>query len=219
MPLLLAAQAPGVSPGWKWVAALIALGTVALVFGVVAYLNRKNHGLKELVQGADGVPSTSKFQWLVWLVAILFSYVALWVLRAKEGDYSAIQDVPTNVVTVLAFSSATMAGAKGIKVSQVQAHKAPRADPANPPPGGLLKDDTGIPELAKIQMIGFTFVAIGIFLATVAHEIATSKASTLGLPDIDTTLMVLMGISQGSYLAKKVVPASLGAPQPPAANA
>ena len=30
--------------------------------------------------------------------------------------------------------------------------------------GGIFQDDGGSPELAKIQMIGFTIIAIGIFL-------------------------------------------------------
>jgi hypothetical protein len=32
--------------------------------------------------------------------------------------------------------------------------------------GGILLDDSGRPELAKIQMVGFTILTIGIFLAT-----------------------------------------------------
>jgi hypothetical protein len=53
-------------------------------------------------------------------------------------------------------------------------------------------------------MIGFTIVAIGIFLATVVHQIAIGDIEA-GLPNIDSSLMVLMGISQGGYLGKKLV--------------
>ena len=52
--------------------------------------------------------------------------------------------------------------------------------------------------LAWSQMIGFTILAIGIFLATVFHQIGTGDI-TDGLPNIDSSLMVLMGISQGGY--------------------
>ena len=75
--------------------------------------------------------------------------------------------------------------------------------------GGILRDDTGTPELAKIQMTGFTFVAVGIFLATVIHQIVANPVVT-SLPDIDSSLLVLMGISQGGYLGKKLV--TFGAP-------
>jgi hypothetical protein len=53
-------------------------------------------------------------------------------------------------------------------------------------------------------MMGFTIIAIGIFLATVIHQIVTDDISA-GLPDIDASLLVLMGISQGGYLGKKLV--------------
>jgi hypothetical protein len=39
---------------------------------------------------------------------------------------------------------------------------------------------------------------------TLIHQIVTNPP-VVSLPDIDASLMVLMGISQGGYLAKKVV--------------
>jgi hypothetical protein len=75
--------------------------------------------------------------------------------------------------------------------------------------GGIFQDDSGGPELAKIQMMGFTLIATGIFLATVGHQIAIDNVSA-GLPNIDSSLLVLMGISQGGYLGKKLV--SFGTP-------
>src|SRR5439155_5573352 len=87
---------------------------------------------------------------------------------------------------------------------------APAAGASQPnPPGGVMSDDTGIPELAKIQLVGFTFVAVGIFVATLIHQIATNPSVT-ALPNIDSSLLVLMGISQGGYLGKKLV--SYGSP-------
>ena len=189
------------------------MGAVVLLFGGAAFLGSKK-GFSKLFEGADGISSTSKFQWLIWLVAILFAYVALWVLRAKQGNWGAIQNVPKNVLIVLGLSTLTMATAKGITSAFLQSNRVSKstpeqqADAAAALPGGILKDDGGVPELAKIQMIGFTAIAVGIFLATVIHQIVDSNVAHLSLPDIDTTLMVLMGISQGGYLAKKVTTTS-----------
>jgi hypothetical protein len=47
-------------------------------------------------------------------------------------------------------------------------------------------------------------VALGIFVVTLIHQIAVSPAQTQ-LPDIDSSLLVLMGISHGGYLGKKLV--------------
>ena len=211
--VVLGATGSAVSTGWKWAAVLIALGAVVLLFGGAAFVGSKK-GLGKLFEGADGISSTSKFQWLIWLVAILFAYIALWVLRAKQGNWGAIQNVPKNVLIVLGLSTLTMATAKGITSAFMQSNRVSKstpeqqADAAAALPGGILKDDGGVPELAKIQMIGFTAIAVGIFLATVIHQIVDSNVAHLSLPDIDTTLMVLMGISQGGYLAKKVTTTS-----------
>ena len=211
MPVLMSSQAAGVessasvSSDWRYYAVLIAVVFVMLLFVGTSVVvgGRNSRAFGSLFRGDDGMSSTSKFQWLAWLAAVLFAYVALWILRASTGHYGAIQHVPTNVLTVLGFSSVTMATAKGIKVSYLSAQKVTPAPPGST--GGLVKDDNGVPELAKLQIVGFTLVALGIFLATVVHEIATANVGGLALPDIDTSLLALMGISQGGYLAKKLV--------------
>jgi hypothetical protein len=94
---------------------------------------------------------------------ILFSYSVLWVLRAKGGDWSAISDVPGNLLTVLGFSTGTAAAAKGItsgyiqsgrvaKTTAAQKAAAPAAAGAGvaaqqsaASQGGILRDDTGTP--------------------------------------------------------------------------
>ena len=98
--VVVGATGSAVSTGWKWAASLIAFGVVVLLFGGAAFLGSKK-GFSKLFEGADGISSTSKFQWLIWLVAILFAYVAVWVLRAKQGNWGAIQNVPKNVLIVL----------------------------------------------------------------------------------------------------------------------
>jgi len=60
---------------------------------------------------------------------------------------------------------------------------------------------SGAPELAKIQVMGFTLVVIGIYLATVIHQIVSNPVIT-SLPNIDASLLVLMGISQEATWAR-----------------
>lgn len=202
------AAAPHASAGAKWGAVLSGLGMVVVLYGIAAVVTG-HWKPSALFQGFDGVASTSKLQWLLWLVVILFGYASLWVLRAEQGDLSALNNIPVNILTVLGFSTVTMAAAKGIKVGQVQAGRQQAVNPVTAGPdraktGGIFQDDGGNPELAKIQMLAFTIVAIGIFLATVIHQIVTNDIAA-GLPDIDASLMVLMGISSGGYLGKKLV--------------
>lgn len=85
-------------------AILIGVAFLVVVYIVTAFITG-HWRLKELFNGCDGFASTSKLQWLLWLVAILFGYVAIWVLRAEQGDYTALSDIPVNILTVLGFSS------------------------------------------------------------------------------------------------------------------
>jgi hypothetical protein len=83
----------------------------------------------------------------------------------------------------------------------------PKATDNNAPAkatGGIFQDDSGGPELAKIQLMAFTLLGIGVFLTAVFHQIAVGDLKD-GLPNIDSSLLVLMGISQGGYLGKKLV--------------
>lgn len=218
----------GVGSGWKWAAALIALGAIAVFLFVVGLtLIPSKRWPSHWVEDPNGTSSTSKLQWLLWLLVVLFAYIALWILRAKQGDYSALPNVPDNILIVLGFSTATMAASKGIKLASLNATAKKAADlvaaggaapvaaaaagaaaaAAIAPAagvGGIFQDDTGFPDISKIQIMAFTLVTIGIFLAAVIHQIASSPPVT-SLPDIDGTLMVLMGISSGGYLAKKTV--------------
>jgi IPT/TIG domain len=202
-----AAALATVTDGWRWLAVGIGLFVLLLAYVFAAIPHGWNPW--KLVQGADGRPSTSKFQWLLWIIVIVFSYTALWVLRAKQGDYSAINEVPVNLLTVLGFSTGTAAVAKGITAGYVNTNRLAKTAAGNAGAGatnqgGLLQDDSGVPELAKIQLFGFTFVAVGIFLATVIHQIVSNPVVT-SLPNLDSALLVLMGISQGGYLGKKLV--------------
>ena len=49
--------------------------------------------------------------------------------------------------------------------------------------------------------MGFTLVVIGIYLATVIHQIVSNPVIT-SLPNIDASLLVLMGISQEATWAR-----------------
>jgi IPT/TIG domain-containing protein len=196
------------SKAWAIVIGFLAL---ILLYIVTAVLS-KRWNPKALVNGFDGFASSSKLQWFLWLIVILFGYAAIWALRALQGDYSALSDIPVNLLTVLGFSTGTAAAAKGITSGYVQAGKVTKAGaPKGEPPkntGGIFQDDGGAPDLSKIQMMGFTIIAIGIFVATVVHLILSAKTNanlTTSLPNIDPSLMVLMGISQGGYLGKKLV--------------
>lgn len=79
---------------------------------------------------------------------------------------------------------------------------------ALPPAGDLryaVTDDAGRSDFTKIQLLTWTVIAIALYLWQVGKGVL-SNTPPGGLPDIDASLIVLMGLSQGTYLGRKLVP-------------
>lgn len=205
------------------VAYLSGAGVLALYWLVCVFVER-TWRIWRLAEGADGRLSTSKAQWLLWTFAVAFAYVVVYAARAYRGDHSALSAVPQNVLIALGFSSVTMATAKGIagyaaggKTPQqlAAAAQGTAGNPAQVSSGlkDLVQDDTGASDLSKAQLIIWTLIAIGVFIVATAdtvNTVATVAAKDLAksprsIPDIDTVLMVLSGLSMGGYLGKKFV--------------
>jgi hypothetical protein len=175
--------------------AAAALAVVLLV--VVAGAGRGV--LAKLVCGSDGRTSTSKTQAVVWTGIALFGLLEVFVERVMLGisDFGSV--VPVNMLIAMGFSVTTMTAAKGITVSYIASGLVDKR--GNATLGGLVTDDDGEPELSKIQMLAFTLVAVAIYLVRMALQETTPPEIT----DIEPALMVLMGLSQGAYLGKKLV--------------
>lgn len=98
-----------------------------------------------------------------------------------------------------------MAGAKGITVAYVNKGliTKDKAKAGAEGSGFLVKDDVKVLDLkSKIQMTGWTFFALFVYLIRLWQEVSTVSLPVL--PDIDAVLMVLMGLGEGAYLEKKL---------------
>jgi hypothetical protein len=200
-----------------------------LVFWIILLIATKKHPWS-LVMGEDGRRSTSKFQMLVWTAAVVFAFLAIYSIRLKNGSQE-LPTVPSNLLIAMGISVVTAVSAKGIAVSsqnktdddnEAKAAAAALAGiqlPARPKvsPGksGIFADDTGAPDLGKVQVVLWTAIAVGVFLYQVFELIncptccpagvkSPCTVGNLGLPDIDRTLMVLMGLGHGAYIGKKI---------------
>lgn len=176
---------------------------VLLVFWLLYRILTGKWNPWKLVEGADGRPSTSKFQWFLWTVVVIFSYTTIFVARARTGDFEIISNIPQNLLVAMGLSVTTMAAAKGITVSQLTIGRVTKTKVNAPSArlGFLVLDDDGFPDLSKIQMVAWTLIAIGVYFIRLQHEIHTASFQ---LPEIDSALMVLMGLGQGAYLGKKL---------------
>jgi hypothetical protein len=183
---------------------LVGIIILLLLFIIVKFIFKGQ--ITKLTEGADKRLSLSKFQFLLWFIVLLYSYIVLYIVRYQAGDASPINQIPSNLLILTGASAGTMLAAKGITSSYVQngsISKTPEDDPTKSNLTNLVNDDDNISDLSKIQMLTWTLVAIGIYLlSALPASVANYKD---GLIDIDTSLMVLMGLSQGTYLGKKLI--------------
>jgi hypothetical protein len=223
---------------------------VLLALGLLLWLVRgRRWTLGALFEGDDRRPSTSKFQFCVWTVVVLYAYVGLAAARWFRGHPGFVGEVPPNLLIAMGLSAGTALGAKAITAYKVRTGReakrhAPGAPPAGAAPGPrratglgfLVTDDEGAPSLGKTQLLAWTFVAAGTYLLLIwTHigEVMTTltpgadctavpppaPCAAAALPEIDGALMALMGLGQGAYLGAKLVPDAPLQPAVPASAA
>jgi hypothetical protein len=181
------------------------VGVVFTVALIILYKMTTRDSFSKLYEGADGRPSTSKFQFFLWTAVVLFSYTALYSVKLLQHppNFDPIASLPDNLLIALGMSVISASAAKAITVSYVNTNRISKSSETSGGHfGDIFQDDSGVPDLSKVQMIAWTFIAIATYLIAVGHNIATQKPE---LPNIDKSLMALMGLGQAGYLAKKAV--------------
>src|SRR6266508_3677214 len=197
-------------------------GVAALVVLWLGYWGvTRNWNPLGLIQGADGRASSSKLQWLLWTLTVAFSYVVIYAARFSERDSAAgafpkVGAIPDNLLIVMGISATTMATAKAMTVSHIKRGKVAKtqSDKGNSL-SCLIEDDNGTPALNKAQMLGWTLIAVAIYLLGVVEQVehihgGDIPLASAGLPNIDDFLMLLMGLSTSAYLGKKYVSTGSG---------
>ena len=183
-----------------------------------------------LAMGADNRLSTSKFQVLLWTATVGFVYAMVYADRLfTQNDPKPITDIPANVLIALGIAVTSAVAAQAITGSQTAAN--PSVKGANPTPSydaaALVRnDDASTASLTKVQLLFWTVVAIVVYLITSFSKLAviiacpatgataTEPAHLCSFPDIDTTLMIFMGLGHATYIGGKLAsngPALTGA--------
>lgn len=196
-----------------------------IIYGAIAGLaGPGNAALLGAVRGEDGRLSTSKFQFFLWTGVVIFVWVALFVAQAVNpntrcgtpgaaASNSGGTGFPGNVLLVMGFSVITLATAKGVTTAYVYAGRIAKGSNNPWKWSDLVCGDDGVtPDLSKIQMLTWTFIAAGSYLYSAVPLVAAyyvyGGSPSCGIPDINAALMALMGIGQGAYLGTKIVASS-----------
>jgi hypothetical protein len=156
---------------------------------------------------------------MVWTAAVVFAFLAIYQIRFSAGYGDGLPGLPNNLLIAMGISVVTAVSAKSIAISSQAKSTAtiaaaaaaglPAAPASLPSQSGLFADDTGAPDLGKVQVILWTVIAVGVFLAEVFAIIhwpdnPPGSIAHQGLPDIGPTLMILMGLGNGAYIGKKI---------------
>jgi hypothetical protein len=183
---------------------------VLATFWVLYYLGARSWRFWHLAIGRDGRYSTSLFQGLAWTVVVLASYLTIWFARVHLGVTGALGPVPQNVLAAMGLSLGTTAAAAAITSHRVRTRRDTRTRADRTALSQLVNDDLGHPSLSKSQLMAWTAVALLVYMVSTVDAVAKTMGATgteqlPALPDIEATLLLLMGIGQGAYLAVKAV--------------
>lgn len=192
---------------------------LSLAACLLLYFVLSGFKLRTLIIGEDNRYSNSKFQIAVWFLVLIASYIAtLWFRVWYAGcDFVGGVNIPSNLLLLSGMSVLTFGGAKAITTSKVNAEKAKpdgSQDPKNAKTAtpNLLRDLTqsdstsGRLDFGDFQMLVVTLIAVGTYLVLVFRFLgAIQTATTITLPDVDTTLLAAFGLGHGAYLTKKAV--------------
>ena len=147
--------------------------------------------------------STSLAQFLIFTAITIFCYSTVfsaWLIYNPSKPLS-FPSVPVNLMILMGLSIITTSGSKGITLSYLQSGQLSQNDKSN-----LFSNRDGSTDLTKVQMFAWTIISAGIYLYQFVNIVnAYQTTYVIYLPDIDNTLLILMGISQGGYLTGKLV--------------
>jgi hypothetical protein len=189
----------------------ISLVTVTIITGIVHLIVKSEGGdLLNIIRGDFWVPSLSLFQFFAWTIVIAFSFFGIYLLRIFEGEFfpfiENFGNFPSNLLLLMGISVAVPIISIGYTRKE---YEIPEERPQKLPPFSMMFQQKGRITLNRFQMFLWTWIGIIIYLmivfGTVSEAIVTSNITQLSLPNVDSILVALMGLSQVGYLGGRFV--------------
>ncbi|MEH1818316.1 MAG: hypothetical protein V7L31_04330 [Nostoc sp.] len=194
---------------------LTGFGLYVISFLIVNFACKKD--LNKIFVGQDNRLSNSKSQMAIWFFVLLVGYISLSSLRVIHGGLGFVGGIgiPQNLLLLSGLSALTYGGAKIITQSQVNSK--PNSKPSSKNVVSLtdfVTDDDANIDFGDLQMSFITLLAIVVYLLQLINFLGVLELHRLvTLPDVDTTILSIFGISQAAYLTKKAAVAN-GAKEP-----
>src|SRR6185369_2485112 len=183
-------------------AVVVAIFLIGLVYFLLSFkgahiVRDRSYRLKAMfLDKQTNTYSLSILQFHLWMAATLFGYTfyALSKLFVQRGN--VIADVPDGLPGIVGIG---IGAGTAVAAQLIQGVNAKGAGEEAPSPSDLVTSGGAVaPD--RVQMLVWTFIGVGMFIAAVwVQEPATIR----GLPQIPLTLMQLMGLSSLGYLGGK----------------
>jgi hypothetical protein len=162
----------------------------------------------DIIRADDGYPALSIFQFLLWTFIILFVFLTIYLIRIFGGVFDPPQaSLPINILALMGISVAVPATSYVISAYRYKsAEQKEKSRMEKKPAFSTMLTEDNRPTLSRFQMFAWTWISIAIYLAVFFLDVSiiSRPVEQLRLPDIDPTLVILMGLSQAAYLGGKI---------------
>lgn len=184
-----------VPTNWRSKVALLALIPIVILLILLKVVVVKWEFLKAMfIDKQTNTYSLSKCQAFTWTVILIWSYLYLVIGTGLIIGKRTIPDFNLSLVCLMGVSYFGLLAAQGVNK--------PKNDLKDTPLQlSSLFSEGGEVSLSRFQLVGFTITAIFVYL----YYLYDPQILINGLPEIPTTLVGLLGISQGGYIGGKVV--------------
>lgn len=194
------------------ISVLIEVAIIVLVYRIVRHKKSEHPKLKwafwNIIRDETWYPSLSLFQFFLWTIVIIFSFLFLSFIRIEGGNFQPLGIQDQNLLYLMGISITSpivSGGLSSIKYKTVQRSVTPQSLP----PYSTMLEENGSPSVTRFQMFAWTIIGIIAYLIILFSEIpipgVVYNVGPLALPSISPILVVLMGLSQTAYVGGKAV--------------
>ena len=203
------------------------LGNIAFLVLLLAGIGRATNGyyLGVIIDNRNRV-SLSKLQAVMWTVLVFAAFATVVAMRLHTPDIGNAMaiDIPSNLLAAMGISATSLVATPAILTMKTASPTSANADIRPKDEKARLldlftgDDDTNYdsPDLSKIQQALITLLVVGFYGVLIGHWLASGTGTTTEpgplatkgaiLPDFESHVAWLLGISSAGYLGYKAAP-------------
>lgn len=190
--------------------AIASIAISLIIILVVNYIIKKpnpQQSLRGVLYDERGFASLTHFQFLFWTIVFLFSILWVYLVRIQGDVLSPPPTIPTNTLVLMGINTASTVASKAISKVRYSSLTPPTSRQSL----SMMLYEGPTVSLARVQLFVWTLVSILIYFAVLFTlmfgpfllAFSLQPLQTLSIPDVDPSLVTLMGLSHTAYLGRK----------------